>query len=190
MLAGDGQQEMTQVGKNRISRLVKPVAAVMASSAGLIGEALSSLENELGAIDFLGEIYRFDHSRYYREEMGENLLKRFASFSALTKPDFLARLKRKTAACERLHRNQDGGRMVNADPGYWSDAKLVLASTKNYSHRICIGRRVFAEVTLRFHRGRLSPLEWTYPDYKTAAALEFFGRVRKRYFQQLNELAD
>ncbi len=180
---------MKSAAKNRISRLVKPVAAVMAPSAGLIGQALGSLEGELGEIDFLGEIYRFDHSRYYQAEMGDALLKRFASFGTLTESAFLARLKRRSAACERLHRSGDGRRRVNVDPGYWSDAKLVLASTKNYSHRICIGRRVFAEVTLRFKRGRLSPLEWTYPDYKTAGALEFFGQVRKRYFEQLSELA-
>jgi uncharacterized protein DUF4416 len=173
--------------KNRIPRLVKPVVAVMASSAGLIGEALSALESELGVIDFLGEIYHFDHSRYYQAEMGDELYKRFASFDRLRWPDFLARLKRRTAACEHLHRTSDGGRRINVDPGYWSDAKLVLASTKNYSHRIWIGRRVFAEVTLRVDRGRLAPLDWTYPDYKTVHAIEFFGMVRKRYLQQLSE---
>ncbi len=175
--------------KNRIPRLVKPVVAVMARSDGLIGETLSALESELGEIDFLGEIYNFGHSRYYEAEMGDGLLKRFASFSNLRWPDFLAPLKRRTAACECKHRLPGGGRRVNVDPGYWSDAKLVLASTKNYSHRIWIGRRVFAEVTLRLDRGRLSPLEWTYPDYKSTAALEFFGKVRKRYLQQLSEIA-
>jgi hypothetical protein len=174
--------------KNRIPRLVKPVAAVMAQSVELIGEALGALESELGEIDFLGEIYRFDHSRYYKAEMGDELFKRFASFDMLRWPDFLAPLKRRTAAFERLHSESDGGRRINVDPGYWSDAKLVLASTKNYSHRIWIGRRVFAEVTLRVDRGKLAPLGWTYPDYKTGQALEFFNSVRKRYLQQLNEL--
>lgn len=175
--------------KNRISRLAKPVVAVMAQSVELIDEALGSLEGELGAIDLLGETYRFDHSRYYQAEMGDELLKRFASFSRLAESGFLVRLKRRTAACERIYRSDAGARRVNIDPGYWSDAKLVLASTKNYSHRICIGRRVFAEVTLRFSRGVLTPLEWTYPDYRTAEALKFFARVRRRYFQQLAEHA-
>ena len=171
--------------KSRIPRLVKPVAAVMAVSEVELDAALVRLEIELGTVDDLGEIYPFDFSSYYRAEMGDGLLKRFASFERLRMPDFLAPLKRRTAACERAGRDPGGGRKVNVDPGYWSDAKLVLASTKNYAHRIWIGRRVFAEVTLKLDRGRLTPLEWTYPDYKTPAALEFFSRVRRRYLQQL-----
>ena len=67
---------------------------------------------------------------------------------------------------------------MNIDPGYWSDAKLVLASTKNFSHRIYIGRRIFAEITLRYHKGELGFFDWTYPDYKNELALNFFAKVR------------
>ena len=172
--------------KLRIPRLTKPVAAVMAGSECEIDETVGRLVAELGEADMFGEIYPFDYSSYYREEMGDGLLKRFISFKALREPGFLAPLKRRTAAWERANRAPGGGRRVNVDPGYWADAKLVLASTKNYSHRIWIGRRIFAEVTLRYDRGRLTPMEWTYPDYKTGDALEFFKRVRRLYLQQIS----
>ncbi|MBW7994977.1 MAG: DUF4416 family protein [Candidatus Glassbacteria bacterium] len=171
--------------KYRIPRLVKPVVAVMAADEGLIDTTLSRLETELGEVEEMGAVFPFDFSSYYRDEMGPGLLKRFASFRHLQMPSFLGPLKRRTSACERMHSKPGGGRRINVDSGYWADAKLVLASTKNYAHRIWICRRVFAELTLRYDRGRLTPLEWTYPDYKTESALEFFGRVRKRYLQQI-----
>ncbi|MCE5270505.1 DUF4416 family protein [bacterium] len=175
--------------KIRIPRLVKPVAAVMSAEPELLDAAVANLTQELGPVDLSSPDYLFDFSDYYRREMGGPLVKRFVSFSRLSLPEFLAPLKRRTAACERLRGSRPGGgRRVNVDPGYWSDAKLVLASTKNYSHRIAIGRRVFAEVTLLVRAGRLESLDWTYPDYRTELALDFFGKVRKIYFKQLTIL--
>jgi hypothetical protein len=171
--------------KIRIPRLVKPVAAVMSTEPELIASAVESLAQELGPVDLTSPVYFFDFSDYYRAEMGHGLVKKFVSFRQLRLPDFLAPLKRRTAACERLRKSGHAGRQVNLDPGYWSDAKLVLASTKNYSHRIAIGRRVFAEVTLRVNAGRLETFDWTYPDYRSPLALSFFGEVRKIYLAQL-----
>jgi len=177
--------------KIRIPRLVKPVAAVMSTGSELIEAAVASLCDELGPVDLTSPEYPFDFSDYYRAEMGDGLVKKFVSFERLRLPDFLVYLKRRTSACERLHgSNPGGGRRVNVDPGYWSDAKLVLASTKNYSHRIAIGRRIFAEVTLITRAGKLEPLDWTYPDYRSPLALEFFGHVRKIYLRQIANLTD
>lgn len=161
------------------------MAAVMAGEPGLITQAVEKLSEVLGAVDLESPVYDFDYSDYYREEMGTGLRKQFFSFALLRPPEYLVWLKRRTAACERTQRNPGGGRRVNIDPGYWADAKLVLASTKNYSHRIALGRRVFAEVTLRYHQGKLQPLDWTYPDYRTPLALEFFEKVRKTYLRQI-----
>lgn len=172
----------------RISRLVKPVAAVMASRVEIIREVVERLAVELGPVDHSSPVYRFDFSEYYTDEMGPGLVKLFVSFGELRRPCFLAPLKRRTAACERMHHGAGGGRRFNLDPGYWSDAKLVLASTKNYSHRIEIGRRVFAEVTLMAKHHRIEPLPWTYPDYRSPLALEFFSSVRSRYLEQLANL--
>jgi hypothetical protein len=76
-------------------------------------------------------------------------------------------------------------RPVNLDPGIIEASKLILATTKNYSHRIYIGKKIFAEVTLVFDRGCWRPFEYTYPDYRQQCYFDFFERVRKRLLEQL-----
>jgi len=182
------QQGEKVAAKLRIPRLTKPVTAVTAGASALIVEAVERLSEILGEVDLSSPLFDFDFTDYYRREMGPNLVKQFFSFERLRPPEDLVWLKRRTSACERAYRKPDGGRRVNLDPGYWSDAKLVLASTKNYSHRIAIGRRIFAEVTLRYHQGRLQWFEWTYPDYRTPLALDFFEKVRRKYLKQISQI--
>jgi hypothetical protein len=76
---------------------------------------------------------------------------------------------------------------MNLDPGYIAPSKLVLASTKDYSHRIHLSDGIYAEVTLLYSRGRWKELEWTYPDYRTVAYHDFFTRVRTRLAEQRRE---
>ncbi|MFC1537645.1 DUF4416 family protein [Gemmatimonadota bacterium] len=172
----------------RIPRLIKPVAAVMAADRETISQALDWLSGELGPVDLTSESFTFDFTDYYASEMGSNLIKQFFSFERLYPPELLAGLKRRCAAYERARVNSvNEARTVNIDPGYWSDAKLVLASTKNFAHRIAIGRRVFAEITLRYYKGKLGGLEWTYPDYLSPLALEFFQKVRMLYLKQITD---
>ncbi|MEA2062284.1 MAG: DUF4416 family protein, partial [Gemmatimonadota bacterium] len=159
--------------------------AIMAADDELIERAAGWLSAEIGPIDLTSQSYAFDFTGYYEGEMGPGLIKRFFSFETLRPPEHLAPLKRRCVAYERAARSAEGRRVVNIDPGYWSDAKLVLASTKNFSHRIAVGRRVFAEVTLRRYKGKLQGLDWTYPDYLSPLALEFFENVRNLYLKQL-----
>jgi hypothetical protein len=44
-------------------------------------------------------------------------------------------------------------RPLNLDPGYLTEAKLVLATTKDRNHRLYLDRGIFAEVTLCYQRG-------------------------------------
>jgi hypothetical protein len=76
-------------------------------------------------------------------------------------------------------------RPVNLDPGIIEPSKLVLATTKNYSHRIYIGREMYAEVTLVFDKGSWKPLDHTYPDYRQQCYFDFFEKVRTRLLEQL-----
>lgn len=55
--------------------------------------------------------------------------------------------------------------MVNIDIGFLTLENFVLATTKNYSHRIFIGQNIFADLTYHFHQGEFRSLPWTYPDY-------------------------
>ena len=171
----------------KIPRLCKPVCAVTAANPELIEQATGWLTLQLGDTDLKSGIFSFDeYSHYYEKEMGAGLLKQFISFDRLVTPLFLSSFKRKCAAFERAT-TRDGARIWNLDPGYWADAKLILASTKNYSHRIQIGRRIFAELTLMFSKGKLTVLDWTYPDYCSDFGLNFFSEVRKKYLKQLED---
>ena len=69
----------------------------------------------------------------------------------------LAQIKRQTNDWEETYAAEAGlsePRPLNLDPGYLTLAKLVLASTKDGSHRIYLGEGIYAEVTLFFHRRR------------------------------------
>jgi hypothetical protein len=79
-------------------------------------------------------------------------------------------------------------RPVNLDPGYVENAKVVLASTKNFYHRIYLGRGIFAEVTMHFRNNTFQFFPWTYPDYQSREYQEFFLRVRHIYRSQLKSM--
>ncbi len=78
-------------------------------------------------------------------------------------------------------------RPVNLDPGIIEPSKLVLATTKNYSHRIYIGNKMFAEVTLIYEKGSWQHFDYTYPDYRQPAYHDFFTKVRNRLVEQLKK---
>jgi hypothetical protein len=78
---------------------------------------------------------------------------------------------------------------VNVDPGYVDRMKLVLATTKDASHRVYIGSGVHGDVELVYQCGTYAPLEWTYPDYREPATLDFFAKVRRDYLAELREAA-
>ncbi|KPJ61272.1 MAG: hypothetical protein AMJ46_03010 [Latescibacteria bacterium DG_63] len=165
---------------------VKLVAALMAQSEELIGEALFALEPDFGAPDLSSPTFWFTHSDYYRDEMGKRLVKRFCSFDELVDPGDIMNLKLKAIACEKEFLAQDTlGRTVNIDPGYLDRMKLVLSTTKNASHRIYIGNGIYGNVELIYRSGAFTCLEWTYPDYRESLALGFFREVREKYLGQL-----
>jgi hypothetical protein len=146
------------------------------------------LEAAYGRIDLETALLPFVATRFYEREMGPALQRLFWSFEALIRPDTLAGIKRETNAVERtfaLNTGQGWCRRVNLDPGYLDLAKLVLATTKDRQHRLYLGQGIYAEVTLRYTRGRFVPWEWTYPDYRIPEYVAFFDAVRRRYRQQL-----
>ena len=69
-------------------------------------------------------------------------------------------------------------RRVNIDPGYITPAKLVLATTKDYSHRIYLGKGIYAEVTLIYSQKKYRILDWTYPDFRQEKYLAYFEEIR------------
>ena len=168
------------------SEAAKLVCAVMGRDEAMLAKGRDLMAERYGAVEFESPVYDFSFSAYYEPEMGEGLVKRFLGFGPHVDPGDLAEVKRTSNALESELARPDGlpGRGVNIDPGYVNGGQLVLATTKNYSHRIYIGKGIYAEVTLLFTRGAYTPLPWTYPDYRTGEALAFFTRVREAFLNQ------
>ena len=144
--------------------------------------SLEMLGSEYGPVEFASPEFVFDMTDYYIPEMGNNLRKQFFCFHDPIQLAMLPEIKHRTNDFElRLSREEGGSilRRVNIDPGYVTLAKLVLATTKDYSHRVFIGKGMYAETTLRFVRGVFIPFETTYPDHQTPLALEFFNAARE-----------
>lgn len=141
---------------------------------------VAALVDRFGPVDLVSAWMPFDYTDYYRNEMGENLMRRLVSFARLVDPADLAAIKLQTNALENELAGE-GRRTVNLDPGTLTAAQFVLATGKNYSHRICLGQGIYADLTLVYGQGRFQPLAWTYPDYRDPALLAFLGRVRRKY---------
>ena len=141
----------------------------------------------MGEIDAETEACDFAFTSYYAKEMGSDLKRLFFSFQNLIEPDAIAEIKLKTNAIEDAYAvNQK--RRINLDPGFIHSAKLVLATTKNFAHRIYIRKGIYGDVQLRHMHGKWIAHDWTYPDYQTPDTLDWFTKVRKEYQQQVKNL--
>lgn len=149
-------------------------------------EAEKVLEKRFGKIDFESKIMNFNHTSYYGKEMGKNLMREFISFKKLIKPERLANIKRFTNRLES-HFSLNGHRRINLDPGYLDTNKLILATTKDWGHRIYLKKGIYAEVTLHFQNNTFQSWEWTYPDYKTKDYIDIFNHLRKQYLEEISE---
>ena len=138
-------------------------------------------ESKYGPIELRSDAFEFNQTDYYERSMGVGLKKQFLAFRTLIDPGQLRHIKRETNAWEaEFARQTDWSeeRPLNLDPGYVSEAKLVLASTKDHAHRIYLDDGIFAEVTLHYQGGRWQKSSWTYPDYQQSDFQEFFLRCR------------
>ncbi len=142
-----------------------------------IAQALSML---FGSIDIISSWMPFDYTSYYEREMGAPLFRRIFAFEKLIQQSALAQIKIKTNRIEQQY-SRDGKRRVNIDPGYLVHERFVLASGKNYSHRIYLSEGIYADLTLIYHQGSFRKLPWTYPDYADHPMQKALERIRHKY---------
>ena len=133
-----------------------------------------------GETDFESELLDFKHTAYYEKEMGPGLKRVFLSFKRLVSLKNIYNVKIRTNHIEKQY-SKAGKRTINIDPGYLDLAKLVLFSTKDYTHRIYLDNGIYAEVTLFYKDNGFNPWPWTYPDYKSIEYLNMFGSIRQIY---------
>lgn len=167
---------------------VKLIIGILAADPQCLSAAVEAVAAKFGKTDLVSDIWPFEKSDYYRDQAGDNIIRQFVSIEKLIDPAHLAKIKLRTNRLEqKLAKNLslDLYRPVNLDPGLIEPSKLILATTKNYSHRIYIGKRIFAEVTLVYAKGGWMPMEYTYPDYRQQCYFDFFTKVRGKLLEQL-----
>jgi hypothetical protein len=142
------------------------------------------LNHAFGPVDMISPWIPFDFTSYYETEMGAPLYRRLLTFEKPVPQDQLVRIKLYTNELEMQYM-EDGKRRINADPGILSHERFVLATGKNFTHRIYLNNGIFADLTLIFTQGRFQELPWTYPDYKDKNILSFLEKVRSKYLIDL-----
>jgi len=168
---------------------VKLVCGVIYKDGGLYGEVRRRLEAEWGRIDSESPPFPFDLTDYYGAEMGEGLSRRFVGFGALIAPETLPSLKIRAIELEETLRKESGavGRAVNIDPGYLTASALVMATAKDFSHRVPLAQGIYAHLEFLFTKSGVKTLEWTYPDLRREPAQAYFRSVRESFLRQIRE---
>ena len=167
---------------------VKLFCGVLSAAGVPWGDVRAALEAAFGPADSESEAFPFSFTEYYREETGPSITRRFLAFRDLADPAALAAMKIRTNALEEefAARLQPGvPRPINLDPGYLEQAKVVLASTKNFAHRIYLRDGIWAEVTLHFQGGAWQEHPWTFPDFRSPGYRRWFAELREHYRRQL-----
>jgi len=168
------------MGKAKKPRRVKLIIGMLAKNKKLFDISEEFFIKRFGAIDYKSPALSFDYTDYYKKEMGCPLKRRFISFKKSIPPEEITEIKLFTNSIEeKLSVNKK--RRVNIDPGYISDSKLILATTKDYFHRIYLNKGVYAEVTLYWRKDSFQPFEWTYPDYRTKEYLDILNAIRNNF---------
>jgi len=139
-------------------------------------------QRQWGPLALESERFPFTETQYYQKTMGDDLHLGFFAFQRLIDPAQLAKIKLLTIRWEDEYRRLNDWpepRPLNLDPGYLTNAKLVLATTKDRDHRIYLSHGIYAEVTLFYQSGRWRHRDWTYPNYRREDYHRFFDRCRE-----------
>ncbi|MDH5174075.1 MAG: DUF4416 family protein [Elusimicrobiota bacterium] len=165
---------------------VKLIMGMIATDVELFDKVTQILVGKFGPVDLKSDVFRFEKTDYYEEEIGRNLKRQFLSFSGLVEAKQIVEIKLFTNSLEEKFSlsKDEPSRLVNLDPGYLDCTKLVLASTKDSPNRIYLRDMIYAEIILYFSEGTFKPRPWTFPDYKSREYIETFNQIRKLYINE------
>lgn len=158
-------------------------AAIMYSDEKIAKKAVELLVKKFSKISFESEEYEFKITDFYEEEFGKDLKKKFFLFEKNIDRESLAEIK---IFSNKLEENlaKNSKRTVNIDPGYITQANVVLASCKEFPHRIYIGKGIHSEVEMMFKKDRIEYPQYVYKDYQTEIAKKFFMDARKELMKE------
>jgi hypothetical protein len=166
----------------------KLVVSVFLKEKTLIKSVAEKLMENFGTVDLISAWMPFDWTTYYQSEMGEPLYRRMMVFTRLVEQHALPDIKLTTNNIEKEF-VLGSRRRVNIDPGYLLLERFVLATGKNFSHRIYIGKQIYADLTLVYRKGRFQALPWTFPDYADHGMHGFLEKAREKYAFDLKQEA-
>jgi hypothetical protein len=158
----------------------KLVIGMILQDRSLVDPIAEKLKERFGAVDMVSSWYGFQYTDYYEKEMGAPLWRRFFAYDALIEQESLPDIKLTTNEIEAEF-SLEGRRRMNLDPGYLVMERFVLATGKNFSHRIYLNHGIYADLTLVYTKGAFQNLPWTYPDYQSREVQVFLTKVRDRY---------
>jgi hypothetical protein len=166
---------------------VKLFFAIMYQSEFNLDAIIRMIDEKFGPREFEYGPIPFSWSEYYASEMGENLLKVYISYEKMIDRSLLPGIKILTNEIESQYAvaNQ---RRINIDPGYIARDKVVLATTKDFYHRLYLSHGIYGEVTLHYKRGRYRFFSWTYPDYRQPQAYQFFEKSRAKLVKEVRRI--
>jgi ribosomal silencing factor RsfS len=164
----------------------KLVVSAFLKEKALITSVVEDLMEKFGAVDVMSAWMPFDWTSYYQAEMGTPLYRRMIVFKQLIEQQALSEIKQITNDIEKRYVENDK-RRVNIDPGYLLLERFVLATGKNFSHRIYIGKQIYADLTLIYKKGGFQALPWTFPDYADSGMHVFLEKAREKYAFDLKQ---
>lgn len=175
------------MGLIRTIKSVSPIVALLYGHDSHYEILQARLTKAFGPVELESPVYPFTFTTYYDGEMGTGLKRRFLLFQRTADPEALADWKRATNKLEEnLAEELRGGppRPVNIDPGYITGGKLVLASTKDFAHRIYLRDGIFAELTMYFQDGEWRSHNFTFPDFKSGVYNGFLRQAREAHLKK------
>ncbi len=160
---------------------VKLICGMISAQGPVFKAAEESLIERYGAIDLASPLFDFDLTDYYEKQMGSRLKRKFVSFATLIDPQRLSEIKLETNALEEDigKASGEGLRVVNLDPGYLTASALIMATAKDFSHRIPLSQGIYGHLEFLFSKQGIRTLEWTYPDFKREGYEKFFLDARR-----------
>jgi hypothetical protein len=168
----------------------KLIVGIISSTGIYFEKAEKELKALFGSIDVKSQFFPFDLTNYYEEQMGTNLERIFLSFVELVPPEKLSAMKIQTNTLEQKIRQESGEniRVVNIDPGILTASALIMATAKDFSHRIPLSQGIYGHLEFLFSKQGIKTLDWTYPDFKREGYERFFLDVRRIYLERIKQL--
>ena len=165
----------------------KAIVGILTSKTELLDSVLEDLKGRFGETDIVGDWRIFDHSDYYKDEMGGDLKRTFVSFEKLVAPETARDFKAWTVEIENKYA-EGKNRVVNLDAGFVDANKVVLISAKHGGHKIAVAENVWADMLLWHNKGWVAQ-PWAFPDFRDGGYFPLFLKMRSRYKTQLKELS-